>query len=129
LKSNLHVKRVFSLLIIAVIIAFAVRQLVTPDTWGEIGYYRAEGLKDILSQQQVYQSHNPNVYDRISPAVYPSDTDQAVSSSRGSGDTTGAPAYCSLKNTMEPNSETEQKISTVSISGNTMVGLAKENLK
>jgi len=56
LKSNSHVKRVFSLLIIAVIIAFAVRQLVTPDTWGEIGRYRAEGLKDILSQQQVYQS-------------------------------------------------------------------------
>ncbi len=43
MKSNSHVKRVFSLLIIAVIIAFAVRQLVTPDTWGEIGYYRAEG--------------------------------------------------------------------------------------
>jgi hypothetical protein len=41
--------------IIAVIIAFAVRQL-TPDTWGEIGYFRAEGLKDILSQHQVYQS-------------------------------------------------------------------------
>ena len=45
--------RVFSLLIIAVIIAFAVRQRVTPDTWGEIGYYRAGGLKDILSQRQV----------------------------------------------------------------------------
>ena len=56
MKSNSHVKRVFSLLIIAVIIAFAVRQLVTPDTWGEIGYYRAEGLKDILSRQQAYQS-------------------------------------------------------------------------
>jgi hypothetical protein len=57
LKSNSHVKRAFPLLIIAVIIAFAVRQLVPPpDTWGEIGYDRAEGLKDILSQQQVYQS-------------------------------------------------------------------------
>ena len=56
MKSNSHVERVFSLLIIAVIIAFAVGQLVTPDTWGKIGYYRAEGLKDILSQQQAYQS-------------------------------------------------------------------------
>jgi hypothetical protein len=56
LKSNSHVRRVFSLLIIAVIIAFAVRQLVIPDSWGDIGYYRAEGLKDILSQQQAYQS-------------------------------------------------------------------------
>jgi predicted CXXCH cytochrome family protein len=73
--------------------------------------------------------HNPHVYDRISPAVYPSDTDQAVSSSRGRGGTTGAPAYCSLKNLMKPNSETEQKISTASISGNTRAGLATENLR
>jgi len=73
--------------------------------------------------------HNPHVYDRISPVVYPSDTDQAVSSSRGRVGTTGAPAYCSLKNLMKPNSETEQKISTDSISGNTMVELAKENLR
>lgn len=71
--------------------------------------------------------HNPHVYDRISPAVYPSDTDQAVSSSRGRGGTTGAPAYCSLKNLMKPNFETEQKISTASISGNTRVGLAAES--
>ena len=56
MKSNSHVKRVYSLLIIAVVTAFAVRQLVTPDTWGEIDNYRAEGLKDILCQQQVYQS-------------------------------------------------------------------------
>ena len=46
----------FSLLIIAVIIAFAVRQRVTPDTWGETGYDRAGGLKDILGRQPVYQS-------------------------------------------------------------------------
>jgi CDP-diacylglycerol pyrophosphatase len=55
LKSNSHVKRVFSLLIIAVIIAFAVRQVVTP-IHGERSAAIAEGLKDILSQQQVYQS-------------------------------------------------------------------------
>jgi len=73
--------------------------------------------------------HNPQVYDRIDPAVYLSDRDEAASSSRGDGGTTGAPAYCSLKNLMKPNSETEQKISTASISGNTRVGLAKENLR
>jgi len=56
LKNNTHVKRVFALLIIALIIGFGIRQLLIPDTWGIIGYYRAEGLKDILSQQQVYQS-------------------------------------------------------------------------
>ena len=56
MKSNSHVKRVFALLIIAGIIGFGVRQLMVPDTWGEIGYYRADALKDLLGQQQVYQS-------------------------------------------------------------------------
>jgi len=70
--------------------------------------------------------HNPHVYDRINPAVYTSDTDQAVSSSRERGST---PAYYSLKNLIKPNSETEQKISTTSISGDTRVGVAAENLR
>ena len=49
-------KRVFALLIIALIIGFGIRQLSIPDTWGTIGHYRGDGLKDILSQQQVYQN-------------------------------------------------------------------------
>ena len=56
MKDSSHVKRVFALLIIAVIIGFGVRQLLIPDTFGTIGYYRAESLKDILSLQRVYQS-------------------------------------------------------------------------
>ena len=56
MKNNAHVKRVFGLLIIAAVLGFGVRQLMTPDTWGESGYYRGDALKDFLGQQHVYQS-------------------------------------------------------------------------
>ena len=56
MKNNAHVKRIFTLLIIAGIVGFGIRQLLVPDTFGTIGYYRAESLKDILDLKQVYQS-------------------------------------------------------------------------
>ncbi len=56
MKNNSHVKRVFALLIIAVMIGFGVRQLLLPDTFGTIGHYRADSLKDYLNLKQVYQS-------------------------------------------------------------------------
>jgi hypothetical protein len=55
LKSNSHIKRVFALLIIAGIMGFVVRQLLLPATFGALGHYRAESLKDILELKQVYR--------------------------------------------------------------------------
>jgi predicted CXXCH cytochrome family protein len=55
LKNNAHVKRIFALLIIAVILGFGIRQLMLPDTFGVIGHYRADSLKDILKLKRVYQ--------------------------------------------------------------------------
>ena len=55
MKNNSHVKRVFALLFIAGIIGFGIQQLLLPDTFGIIGHYRAESLKDILSLQPIYQ--------------------------------------------------------------------------
>jgi predicted CXXCH cytochrome family protein len=56
LKNDSHVKRVFALLIITVLIGFAVRKILLPATFGSIGHYRAASLKDILNQNPVYQS-------------------------------------------------------------------------
>lgn len=56
LKNDSHVKRAFALLIIAGLLAFAVRQLLLPATFGTIGHYRTASLKDILTQDPVYQS-------------------------------------------------------------------------
>ena len=55
MKNHSHVKRVFALLIIAGIAGFGIRKLVLPDTFGTIGHYRADSLKDILKLKQVYQ--------------------------------------------------------------------------
>jgi hypothetical protein len=55
LKNNLHVKRIFALLTIAVILGFGVRKLLLPDTFGTIGHYRADSLKDILKLKKIYQ--------------------------------------------------------------------------
>lgn len=55
MKNNSHVKRVFALLIIAVIIGFGIRHLLLPDTYYALGHYRAESLKDILKLKRVYQ--------------------------------------------------------------------------
>jgi hypothetical protein len=55
LKNNSHVKRIFALLIIAVIMGFGIRQLLLPDTFGALGQYRAESLKDILKLKRIYQ--------------------------------------------------------------------------
>jgi hypothetical protein len=55
LKNNLHVKRVFALLIIAVIIGFGIQQVLSPDTFGTLGHYRADSLKDILKLKKIYQ--------------------------------------------------------------------------
>jgi hypothetical protein len=55
LKNNSHVKRVFALLIVAGITGFGIRQLLLPDTFGTIGYYRAGSLKDILKLKKIYQ--------------------------------------------------------------------------
>ena len=52
MKSNLHVKRVFGLLIIAGIAGFGIQQLLLPDTFGTIGHYRAESLK-VINRYQV----------------------------------------------------------------------------
>jgi hypothetical protein len=56
LKNDSHVKRAFALLIIAGLLGFAVRQLLLPATFGTIGHYRTASLKDILTQDPVYQS-------------------------------------------------------------------------
>jgi len=56
LQNNSHAKRIFGLLIIAGILGFGVQQLLSPDTFGTIGHYRAESLKDILDQGQIYQT-------------------------------------------------------------------------
>jgi hypothetical protein len=56
LKNDSHVKRVFALLIIAGIMGFGIRRLLLPDTFGTIGHYQAESLKDILKLKRVYQS-------------------------------------------------------------------------
>ena len=56
MKNNSHVKRIFALLIIAVIMGLGIRQLLLPDTFGDIGYYRAESLKDVLKLKNIYQS-------------------------------------------------------------------------
>ena len=55
MKNNSHVKRVFALLILAVIVGFGVRELMLPDTFGIIGSYRANSLKDILKMKRIYQ--------------------------------------------------------------------------
>jgi hypothetical protein len=54
-KQSAHVKRIFALLGIAGIMGFGIRQLLLPDTFGTIGHYRAESLKDILKLKQIYQ--------------------------------------------------------------------------
>jgi hypothetical protein len=58
LKNNSHLKRIFTLLIIAGVVAFFVRQLLLPDTFGNLGHYRAASLKDILNLEPIYQSKN-----------------------------------------------------------------------
>ena len=55
MKNNSHVKRIFALLIIAVLTGFGIRQLLMPDTFGTLGQYRADSLKDILNLKQIYQ--------------------------------------------------------------------------
>jgi hypothetical protein len=55
LKNNTHVKRVFALLIIAGIAGFGIQQWLIPDTFGTLGHYRADSLKDILNLTQIYQ--------------------------------------------------------------------------
>jgi len=55
LKNDSHVKRIFALLFIAVIIGFGIRQLLLPNTFGTIGHYRAGSLKDILNLEHIYQ--------------------------------------------------------------------------
>jgi predicted CXXCH cytochrome family protein len=55
LNNNSHVKRIFALLIIAGIMGFGVRALLVPDTFGTLGHYRAESLKDILKLKRIYQ--------------------------------------------------------------------------
>ena len=55
MKNNSHVKRVFALLIIAVIAGFGVRRLLLPETFGTVGHYRAESLRDMLNLERIYQ--------------------------------------------------------------------------
>jgi len=55
MTSTSHVWRVFSLLVIVLLVAFATQRLLRPAGYGEYGNYRAGAPFDIMDQPMVYQ--------------------------------------------------------------------------
>ncbi len=50
-----HVRRMFTLLILAVVFGFVLQRLLQPVSFGELGHYRADSLADIMSLAAVHQ--------------------------------------------------------------------------
>lgn len=55
MKSTSHVWRIFTALIAVMALAFFARWLLLPESFGELGHYRADSLQEIMSLELVHQ--------------------------------------------------------------------------
>jgi len=55
MNNTTHVWRVFSILILAIVVGFILQRLLRPASFGELGHFRASSLNEIIQLEQIHQ--------------------------------------------------------------------------
>lgn len=55
MNDTTHVRRVSTLLVVAVVSGFIAQRLLQPKSFGQLGHYRADSLQEIMSREPSYQ--------------------------------------------------------------------------